>query len=71
MDTPSAASCKLGVVGFPGEINFGYHMYEAWGEVDINLAKTNSLLNYYIDTSGGEQFNAMENINLTKSVATL
>lgn len=44
----------LGVVGYPGDRDFGHYMYEHWENVDIDLAKTSAVLNYKIDTTGGK-----------------
>jgi V8-like Glu-specific endopeptidase len=44
---------ELGVAGYPGDRDFGEFMYEHWATVDIDLAKTNTLLSYKIDTMPG------------------
>ncbi|KAI3575570.1 hypothetical protein IWW34DRAFT_809026 [Fusarium oxysporum f. sp. albedinis] len=43
-----------GVVRYPGDLDFGEHLYEHWATVDIDLARTGTLLSYRIDTSGGQ-----------------
>ncbi|KAJ5636305.1 uncharacterized protein N7484_009618 [Penicillium longicatenatum] len=53
-DTPRAASgIRLGVVGYPGDINSGNDMFEHWDITEINLSK-DRYLSYSIDTEVGE-----------------
>ncbi|KAK7192796.1 hypothetical protein DPSP01_011217 [Paraphaeosphaeria sporulosa] len=52
--TPKKTSLKLGVVGFPGDRDFGQYLYEHWEDVDIDLASNDVLLSYKIDTTGGQ-----------------
>lgn len=52
--TPPTATAQLGVVGYPGDLDFGEHLYEHWATVDIDLARTGILLSYRIDISGGK-----------------
>ncbi|RKK81839.1 hypothetical protein BFJ69_g3447 [Fusarium oxysporum] len=52
--TPPTATAKLGVVGYPGDLDFGEQLYEDWATVHIDLAKTGTLLSYRIDTTPGQ-----------------
>ncbi|KAK2692064.1 hypothetical protein QWA68_009052 [Fusarium oxysporum] len=52
--TPPTATAHLGVVGYPGDLDFREHLYEHWATVDIDLARTGTLLSYRIDTSRGQ-----------------
>ncbi|KAK2936519.1 Peptidase S1, PA clan, chymotrypsin-like fold [Fusarium oxysporum f. sp. vasinfectum] len=52
--TPPTATAQLGVVGYPGDLDFGEHLYEDWATVHIDLARSGALLSYRIDTSGGQ-----------------
>ncbi|CAI7590036.1 unnamed protein product [Penicillium glandicola] len=53
-DTPrSASGIRLGVVGYPGDINSGNDMFEHWDQTEIDLSK-NGYLSYHIDTEVGE-----------------
>ncbi|OAG08386.1 uncharacterized protein CC84DRAFT_1085979, partial [Paraphaeosphaeria sporulosa] len=53
-DTGGYLHLKLGVVGFPGDRDFGQYLYEHWEDVDIDLASNDVLLSYKIDTTGGQ-----------------
>ena len=53
-DTPQLQTTTLGVVGYPGELSFGNYMYEHWDTVQIDLAKSHGILEYKVDTTGGE-----------------
>jgi V8-like Glu-specific endopeptidase len=55
---------ELGIAGFPGDLDFGHMMYENWQSVDIDLVKTNSVLKYKIDTTGGRPGNEYPTIAL-------
>lgn len=44
---------KLGVVGYPGDIEGGNEMYEHWDMTTFDLAE-NGFLSYQIDTEVGE-----------------
>ena len=48
-------SAELGVAGYPGDRDFGAFMYEHWANVKIDLARTDNLLSYEIDTMPGER----------------
>jgi hypothetical protein len=50
------SSQELGIVGFPGDRDYGFFLYEDWRPVDIDLAQSGALLNYKIDTTGGPFF---------------
>ena len=52
-DTPLKSQATLGVVGYPGERDSGNYLYEHWQDVAVDLASTNMLLTYKIDTTGG------------------
>ncbi|KAJ3459663.1 hypothetical protein MRS44_015736 [Fusarium solani] len=52
--TPIAATAQLGVVGFPGDLDYGERLYEDWAEVNIDLEMTGTLLSYFIDTTPGQ-----------------
>lgn len=52
-NTPALDKAQLGVVGYPGDLDFGEYMYEHWATVDIDLANTGTLLSYKIDTMPG------------------
>ncbi|RKK43031.1 hypothetical protein BFJ66_g10214 [Fusarium oxysporum f. sp. cepae] len=52
--TPPTATAHSGVVRYPGDLDFGEHLYEHWATVDIDLARTGTLLSYRSDTSGGK-----------------
>lgn len=53
-DTPkTSAGIKLGVVGYPGDIEGGNEMYEHWDTTKIDLSE-NKYLSYWIDTEVGE-----------------
>ncbi|RBQ79720.1 hypothetical protein FVER14953_21145 [Fusarium verticillioides] len=49
--TPPKGTAQLGVVGYPGDLDFGRYLYEHWTTVEIDLAKTGTLLSYLIDTT--------------------
>lgn len=54
LDTPRAVSgIRLGVVGYPGDINSGNDMFEHWDLTEINISK-NRYLTYSIDIEAGE-----------------
>ncbi|KAM5377543.1 hypothetical protein ACJZ2D_004912 [Fusarium nematophilum] len=53
-DTPSTETAQLGVVGYPGDLDFGHHQYEDWRTVGIDLARTRTQLQYQIETSPGQ-----------------
>ncbi|EWY99812.1 hypothetical protein FOYG_03750 [Fusarium oxysporum NRRL 32931] len=52
--TPPTATAHSGVVRYPGDLDFGEHLYEHWATVNIDLARTGTLLSYRSDTSGGK-----------------
>ncbi|QKD51899.1 uncharacterized protein FOBCDRAFT_271632 [Fusarium oxysporum Fo47] len=52
--TPPTATAHSGVVRYPGDLDFGEHLYEHWATVNIDLARTGTLLSYRSDTSGGQ-----------------
>ncbi|EXL70465.1 hypothetical protein FOPG_13718 [Fusarium oxysporum f. sp. conglutinans race 2 54008] len=52
--TSPPVTAHLSVVGYPGDLDFGEHLYEHWATVDIDLARTGTLLSYRIDTSRGQ-----------------
>lgn len=52
--TPAMAQARLGVVGYPGDVDSGNNMYEHWTDVQIDIAKTGNVLSYKIDTTPGE-----------------
>lgn len=54
VSTPTAKTeTQLGVVGYPGDLDSGNSMYQEWIPAVIDLAHTNQLLSYEIDTYGG------------------
>ena len=54
VNTPTTRTeTLLGVVGYPGDLDFGNFMYQEWNTTVIELAHTNQLLKYEIDTYGG------------------
>lgn len=54
VSTPTAKTeAQLGVVGYPGDLDSGNSMYQEWIPAVIDLAHTNQLLSYEIDTDGG------------------
>ena len=54
VSTPTAKTeTQLGVVGYPGDLDSGKFMYQEWISAVIDLAHTNQLLCYEIDTYGG------------------
>lgn len=54
VSTPTARTeTQLGVVGYPGDLDSGNFMYQEWIPGVIDLAHTNQLLTYKIDTYGG------------------
>ncbi|RBA10536.1 hypothetical protein FPRO05_05125 [Fusarium proliferatum] len=52
--TPPKVTAQLGVVGYPGDLDFGKYLYEHWATVQIDLARTGTLLSYFIDTTPGQ-----------------
>ncbi|KAH7253105.1 hypothetical protein B0J15DRAFT_549835 [Fusarium solani] len=52
--TPIAATAQLGVVGFPGDLDYGERLYGDWAEVNIDLEMTGTLLSYFNDTTPGQ-----------------
>lgn len=52
-DTPLAGNMALGVVGYPGDLHRGEHMYECFMDVKFNVIRDKMMLQYKIDTYGG------------------
>ena len=54
VSTPTAKTeTRLGVAGYPDDLDNGSFMYQEWISGIIDLAHTNQLLSYEIDTFGG------------------
>lgn len=65
LSTPEEESPRrLGVVGYPGDKDSGYRMYEDWRDVDVDLASSELMLSYKIDTMGGQSGSPVLNGNL-------
>jgi V8-like Glu-specific endopeptidase len=55
MDTPQKEFKRnLGVVGYPADLEHGEYMYECFQDTDYDLATSRQMLQYTIDTAGGE-----------------
>ncbi|KZZ91772.1 Peptidase cysteine/serine, trypsin-like protein [Moelleriella libera RCEF 2490] len=55
VSTPATkTTASLGVVGYPGDLDHGFFMYEEWVSETIRLNQTRGLLSYKIDTNGGQ-----------------
>ena len=54
-DTPARGNMTLGVVGYPGDLERGEHMYEHFVDCQFNLAANEKMLTYQIDTFGGKK----------------
>ncbi|KAI9798155.1 MAG: hypothetical protein M1833_004904 [Piccolia ochrophora] len=63
-DTPQLETITLGVVGYPGELSFGNYMYEHWSPVEVDLAKSRGILQYTVDTTGGQSGSPVLRANL-------
>lgn len=64
-DTPVFANLSLGVVGYPGDREFGAYMYEHWADVQIDLARSRGVLEYKVDTTGGQSGSPVFTSDLT------
>jgi V8-like Glu-specific endopeptidase len=53
-DTPAQGNLNIGVVGYPGDKDNGEYMFEHYLDTEFDLAKSQRMLSYLIDTYGGK-----------------
>ncbi|KAI5802969.1 hypothetical protein EDC01DRAFT_786657 [Geopyxis carbonaria] len=58
-DTPARGDMMLGVVGYPGDLEKGEHMFEHFVQSKFDLAENEKMLTYEVDTYGGNSGSAV------------